>query len=74
MPMRKINIKSMFQRSETLHPQMPLTEMSSGIASLFQNLTKSRHNRIDPRCGLNIDAFLMRQTSGLGNRLKTNLR
>ena len=74
MPMRKINIKSMFQRGETLHPQMPLTEMSGGIASLFQNLTKSRHNRIDPRRGLNIDAFLVRQTSGLGNRLKANLR
>ena len=74
MPMRKINIKPMFQRGETLHSQMPLTEMSSGIASLFKYLTESRHNRIDPRCGLNIDAFLVRQASGLGNRLKADLR
>ena len=68
MPMREIHIEPMFQRGKALHSKMPFSKVRGGIAGLLEDFTQGWRGRIDPCCGLNVGAFLIRAADCLRSR------
>ena len=73
MPMRKIDIKTMFQGRISFSTQVPFPKVSGLISIVFQNFPEGGHFFSNPGGGLKITGFLIRYPTGLCGYLQPDL-
>ena len=73
MPVRKVDIKTMFQGRISFATQVPFPKVSGLISIVFQNFPEGGHFFSNPGGGLKIAGFLMRYPTGLCDYLQSDL-
>ena len=73
MPVRKVDIKTMFQRSEAFTAQVPFSKVGGLISIVFQNFAEGGHFGTNAGGGLEVAGFLMGRPTGLGGYIQPDL-